>query len=151
MADLGGFDANQHEPNVGFEPVPAGKYLAAITHSEMKANRSGQGHHLSLQFTILEGEHKGRNVFANLNLHHSNTTAVRIAKGELSAICRATGVMTPKDSCELHDLPLMITVACKKRRDTGDIQNDITGYEPKGQSGPNAPAQAGATEAPWRR
>ncbi len=26
MADLNGFDANQVEPSVAFEPVPAGKY-----------------------------------------------------------------------------------------------------------------------------
>jgi len=27
--------------------------------------------------------------------------------------------MQPKDSAELHNLPLQITVKCKKRKDTG--------------------------------
>ena len=36
MANLNGFDANQVEPTASFDPIPAGKYLAAITESEMK-------------------------------------------------------------------------------------------------------------------
>ena len=35
-------------------------------------------------------------------------TAVKIARAELSAICRAVGVMAPNDSVELHDLPLVM-------------------------------------------
>jgi len=31
MADLRGFDANTVEPTTDFEPIPAGKYLAAQT------------------------------------------------------------------------------------------------------------------------
>ena len=34
---------------------------------------------------------------------------MKIAHGELSAICRAVGVMQPKDSIELHNLPLLVT------------------------------------------
>ena len=33
---------------------------------------------------------------------------VKIARGELSAICRAVGVMQPRDSVELHNVPLEI-------------------------------------------
>ncbi len=33
MANLGNFNANEVEPSVAFEPVPAGKYIAAITAS----------------------------------------------------------------------------------------------------------------------
>ena len=39
MADLRGFDANQVEPATAFDPIPAGKYLAVITESEMKPTR----------------------------------------------------------------------------------------------------------------
>ena len=47
MADLNGFDANQVEPTGDFEPIPAGKYLAVITDSEMKPNKAGTGSLLS--------------------------------------------------------------------------------------------------------
>ena len=60
MANLNGFDANQVEPSSNFEPIPAGKYLAAITESEMKATKAGTGNYLSLTFQILEGPLKGR-------------------------------------------------------------------------------------------
>ena len=39
--------------------------------------------------------------------------------------------MQPKDSLELHNLPLLITVKCKKRDDTGDVVNEIRGYAKK--------------------
>lgn len=42
---------------------------------------------------------------------------VKIARGELSAVCRAVGVMAPKDSVELHNIPLEINVGLKKRDD----------------------------------
>ncbi|MFN4261772.1 MAG: DUF669 domain-containing protein [Gemmataceae bacterium] len=68
MANLHGFDANQVEPSSDFEPIPAGKYLALITESEMKANKAGTGSYLQFTFQILEGPHKERKVWTRLNL-----------------------------------------------------------------------------------
>ena len=55
-------------------------------------------------------EFKGRNLWARLNLDNPNEIAVKIARAELSALCRAVGVLEPKDSVELHNLPLVISV-----------------------------------------
>ena len=150
MADLNGFNANQVEPTTEFEAIPAGKYLAMITESEMKPTKSGSGSYLQLTFQILEGEYKGRFVWARLNLNNANGTAVQIARSELSAICRAVGVMTPSDSVELHNLPLLITVKCKKREDTGDVSNEIKGYA-KREAANGQPQQAATSTPPWRR
>ncbi|MEW4530621.1 DUF669 domain-containing protein [Maioricimonas sp. JC845] len=150
MADLRGFDANAVEPTTEFDPVPAGKYLAVITDSEFKATKSGQGHFLELTFEILEEPFKGRKVWARLNLDNPNETAVRIARAELSAICRAVGVMTPNDSLELHNLPLTITVKCRKRPDSDEIDNVIKGYARKGAA-TGQPQQAPTSTPPWRR
>lgn len=103
MADLKGFDANQVDPQTELEPIPAGKYLAMITESEMKDTKNGDGRYLQFTFQILDGSHKGRFVWARLHLENANQMAVQIAKAELSAICRAVGVMTPRDSCDLHN------------------------------------------------
>jgi hypothetical protein len=81
MADLDGFNAHEVEPTASFEAIPAGKYLAAITDSEMKPTKNGSGSYLQLTFTILEGEYKGRVVWARLNLVNPNQTAVKIAQG----------------------------------------------------------------------
>jgi hypothetical protein len=90
-------------------------------------------------------------LWARLNLDNPNATAVKIARAELSAICRAVGVMAPGDSVELHDLPLVISVKCKKRADTGEITNEIKGYAKK-EAAAGKPVQAAVdTTPPWRR
>ena len=150
MVNLSGFDASQVEPTTSFDPIPAGKYLAMITASEMKPNKAGTGNYLELVFTILEGEHKGRQLWSRLNLDNPNELAVKIARAELSAICRAVGVLTPRDSAELHNLPLVIKVACKKREDTDEIANVIKGYE-KRESANGKPQQGQSSTPPWRR
>jgi hypothetical protein len=151
MADLRGFDANQVDPTTPFDPIPAGKYLAVITDSAMKPTKAGDGHYLELTFQILEGEFKNRMLWARLNLDNANATAVQIARAELSGICRAIGVMEPNDSAELHNLPLVITVRCKKRKDTDEIVNEIRGYAKKEQPAP--PTQTGSENGtpPWKR
>jgi len=152
MANLNGFNANEVEPTASFEAMPAGKYLAAITESEMKPTKNGGGSYLQLTFTILDGEYKGRILWARLNLHNANATAVKIAKSELSAICHALGVMQPRDSVELHNLPLLITVKCKKREDTGELTNEIRGYEPKATTaGQPQQAPVASNTPPWKR
>jgi hypothetical protein len=150
MAELKGFDANTVEPRKPFEPLPAGKYLAVITESAFEPTSKRTGHFLKLTFEIIEGEHKGKKLFARLNLDNPNSQAVQIAKAELSAICRAVGVMAPNDSTDLHDLPLVIHVRCKKRADTDEITNEIAGYAKKeSPAAANAPPAAGPP--PWKR
>jgi len=150
MANLSGFDARTVEPTTDFEPIPAGKYLAVITDSEMKQTKNGNGSYLELTFQVIDGEYKGRNLWARLNLDNPNETAVKIARGELSAICRAVGVMSPKDSVELHNLPMLITVKCKRREDTGDVVNEVKGYAKK-EAAAGQPQQAATQVPPWAR
>jgi len=150
MADLNGFDASQVEPNTPFEPLPAGKYLAVIIESETKPNRARDGSYLQLVFQVAEGEYRGRKLWARLNLDNPSALAVRISRGHLSSICRAVGVLRPRDSAELHNLPLLIKVGCKKREDNGEMTNEITDYEPR-EAGTGQPQQATDDVSPWRR
>ncbi|MBN2561926.1 MAG: DUF669 domain-containing protein [Phycisphaerae bacterium] len=154
MANLNGFNATEVEPTTSFEPLPAGKYLAAVTESEMKPTKSGSGSYLQLTFTILEGEYKNRVLWARLNLNNPNATAVKIARSELSAICHAVGVMQPRDSVDLHNLPLVITVKLKKRDDTGELNNEIKGYARKDAAAANGQqpqAPVADNTPPWKR
>ncbi len=150
MADLGNFNANEVDPATPFEPVPADTYVAVITASEMKGNKAGTGKYLELTFTIIEGVYKNRVLWARLNLNNPNATAVKIARAELSAVCHAVGVLQPRDSTELHNLPLVITVKCRKREDNGEIANEIKGYAKRETAGA---AQAPVTDGtpPWKR
>lgn len=150
MADLSGFDANTVEPIGNFGPIPAGTYKAIITDSVMKANKAGNGRYLRLTFEVILGPYQGRLLWARLNLDHPNMQAVSIARAELSAICRAVGVMAPGDSSELHDLPLMLSVVVKKRADTGELSNEIAGYSAPPRS-TNSAAMSANGALPWNR
>lgn len=137
------FNANDVEPSKAFDPIPAGKYIAVITDSEMKETRAGTGRYLQLEFEITDGEYAGRKLWARLNIENQNAEAVRMARADLSAICRAVNVLTPSDSIDLHNLPLVIKVHCRKDKNTGEITNDIRGYESKANYKPE-PKQAPA-------
>lgn len=158
MANLD-FNANDVEPSNDYEPIPAGKYLAVITDSEMKPTKSGTGNYLQLAFQIIEGEYENRMLWVRLNLDNPNATAVQIARRELSAICRAIEVLTPGDSTDLHDLPVVIHVRVKRRNDTGELQNEIKGYSSKDVSKSESPKPSNAGNAsatadskpPWKR
>lgn len=158
--DLSGFNPNEHEPGGNnFEPMPKGWYQAMITESEEKDTRAGDGTYLSLTFEVDQEPFKGRKVWANLNLNNPNPKAVEIATRNLADICRATGVMAPKNSEELHYKPIAIYVVQKEWN--GETKNEIKGFRPlKGEassSSRTAPASSkqGAPAAPktppWQR
>lgn len=150
MASLS-FNANDIKPTASFDPIPAGKYLAAIVESTTKPTKNGAGEYLEIVLEVLEGPYKGRRLWERLTLKHPNDVVVRIASANLSAICHAVAVMTLRDSHELHDIPMTITVALRKREDNGEMVNVVKGYgkrEPTA-SAPRTPTAAGG--APWKR
>jgi hypothetical protein len=156
MANLDGFDANQVEPASDFEPLPAGEYLAMAIDSEFKPTKNGSGEYLQFAFEIVDGAYRGRRLWDRLNLKNKNETTVKIAQGTLSAICRAVGVLRPKDSAEIHGKPLKIRVALEPRADRpGSFKNEIKGYA--SVNGASAPAAAsangdsGGSMPPWKR
>ncbi|MBZ0266258.1 DUF669 domain-containing protein [bacterium] len=91
MAELGhnGFDATHVEPSTDFEIIPAGRYTAAITDSDLRPNSKGTGEYMWLEFTVMDGPFAGRKLWAQLNIDNPSAQAVEIAERELSAICRA--------------------------------------------------------------
>jgi hypothetical protein len=103
------FDANQVEPT-SFEPVPVGKYVAAITETEIKQTKAGNGKYIAFTLEILEGDYKGRKVWGNLNIQNPSAKAQQIGLGQLSAICRACGKLNLSDTSELHGVPFIAKI-----------------------------------------
>jgi hypothetical protein len=137
MMDLNGFDANTVEPNAPREVLPAGWYKCVFTKSEEKPTKAQTGSYLQINAEIL---------------NNPNVTAVEIAQRTLSAICRAVGVMTPRNSDELHDKPLMVKVKVKAAEGAYAAQNEIEGYEPVSGGTTKAEAKAtGGATPPWKR
>jgi hypothetical protein len=152
MADLTGFDANSVPPLPEREPLPEGTYVVVIVESEMRPTKSGSGSFLELKMSVLEGPCQGRPLWARFNLQNPNPTAVQIAQAELGSLCRAVGILQPRDSSELHNLPLVVSVKCRRRADDGSITNEIRGYSPRATPGAHTPqAPVTPTTPPWRR
>jgi len=121
MAQLN-FDARQVDPELSFEPLPAGWYNVMIVESEMRPTKDGNGAYLQLTLKVVDGQYAGRQVFDRLNLQNMNPVATEIAYRRLSAYCHATGIIQVQDSQQLHGIPFKARVS---------VRTDATGrYEP---------------------
>lgn len=145
-----GFDASVVPPDTVFDPIPEGEYVAAITESEMKPTKNGNGQYLQVKLEILDGEHKGRTLFDRFNLQNPSEQAVNIAMRQFSGLCHAVNVIKVQDSCQLHNIPFIAKVKCKKRADNGEWTNEIGGYKSKSAVASTPQPQAGGA-APWVR
>jgi hypothetical protein len=129
------YNPQDHEPMGSFELIEPGLYRAIIIDTAWKQNAAKTGHYLKLQFEITDASAQGRYLWVNLNLDHPNDMAVSIANRELRSLCDAIGRQEPLDITEaepalglLHKR-LVIRVAVEKRKDTGELQNVVKGYE----------------------
>lgn len=136
------FDASQVTPQASTGPLPAGTYLAHITESDVQPLKSGNGEGLKLTFEVIEGQFKGRRVWENLNIVHSNEETQRIAQSQLSALCHAVNVIKLMDTAALHFKPVKITVVVREAKDGYKASNNIKGYESAGGVAVSAPAPA---------
>lgn len=127
------FNSDEIDPNAPMEVLPAGWYAMRIVASSLEAAKSNpQNQYVKLTFEVDETRHpelRGRKVFSNLNLWNKNPTAVQIAQGDLSAICRAIGVPQFQDTEELHGRPLAVKVTVRPPRGDWGEQNEVKGYE----------------------
>jgi hypothetical protein len=150
--ELNGFDANNVDPAQSRDPIPAGWYKAVITESEEKPTKAQTGSYLQMTVEVIDGDHSGRKAFERLNLNNPNATAVEISQRTLSSICRAVGVMTPRQSADLHDKPFMVKIKVKPAKDGYDASNEIAEYAEVGKSAPaTGTAPGGGSTPPWKR
>ena len=153
--NLNGFNAENIEPNQSFDPLPANWYKAVITESEEKPTKAQTGSYLQLTIEVIDGEFQGRKVFDRLNLNNPNSTAVDIANRTLSGICRAVGVMMPRNSQDLHDKPFMVKIAVKAASGDYGASNEIKEYAAVEKTQHAAPqrqaSSAGPATPPWKR
>jgi len=121
-----GFDADAVEPQEDFEPIPPGWYFAVIEKCEPRRTKAGTGTYLNCQYSILGPQAGGdqfnnRKVFGTVTLSNPNQMATDIGARQMSALCRAVGVMHPRDTADLLDRPFLLRVKIEQSQD----------YEPK--------------------
>jgi len=159
------FNAAEVEPTAKYNPLPVGDYKVVIKSSEMKPTKSGTGQYLELWYTVVDGEHKGRKIVNRLNLRNDNPKTVQWAQRDLSAICHAVGVLTLRDTSELHNKPMIVSVIVREGKGDYSASNEIKKWSPivpagqnqftpppAQQTAPTQPAEPqipGAQNAPW--
>ena len=153
------FDATKVAPAQPMEAVPAGWYSVAISDAELKLTEGGNGRRLAVEWTITEGQYKGRKIFDGFNIIHSNAQAQQIAAGHLSAICHAIQVFQVADASQLLNKPHQIKVSVEPERWVDSDNNEVAPNTPnakkyeaknafKGAKAGSAPAAPVATNAP---
>lgn len=121
------------DPNVAFDPLPAGWYNCTIINSEMKPSgpnaKDPDGMYLELTMQVMDGEHAGRKVFDRLNVQNTNAVATEIAFKTLKSIYNSVGKQRVDDSSELHGIPLKVKVKLRPKTAEYDANNEIQGYD----------------------
>jgi hypothetical protein len=139
-----------------FEALPAGWYPVMIVAEEQKEAKSGNGEYVKMEMEVTEGPYKGRKLWEQFSLWHTNPQTVEIAQRGIATIGQALGITKVGDTVELHNRVFDAKVIIEKSDQYGD-QNRIRGYRKHaGTAGPMAPppqAQApkAANAAPWKR
>jgi hypothetical protein len=158
--NLSDLDDSLFEDQPSFEPVPQDTYTLMITDSDMVQTKNGNGQMLKLTMQIVDGAHKGRKIWDNLNLINSSTTAVEIAQRNLGSICKAIGVASVTESAVLHNKPFKAFVGIEIGTNGYSDKNRVKKYDHRPLGGGVTPApqvqaapQAAATTsaAPWAK
>lgn len=156
------FDATNIQPGGSFEVLPAGEYVVILTSSDMKPTKANDGQYMEIQMEVIDGPHKGATIYDRLNVINNNPKAVEIAQRALSAICHAVGVISFRDTAELHNRPLLakikyVDAVIQNGQQIYGAKNEVQRYKAIGAQQPQAahqqqpipqaaPAQA---QAPW--
>lgn len=169
-----GFDTQSVEPAQDFEVLPAGEYVVQVDKAEAKQNSNQTGYYLGLELTVLDPEqYSGRKLWHNINYNHTSEIAQRIGQQQLSALGIALGIGVIESSEQLLGQYAIAVVKAKKRKNTGELENEIRTYKPVQQNGrsqqapqqpqqqapappPRAPQQQAAPQntgnvPPWKR
>jgi len=127
------YTATDEVMNGEFVPFPPATYLALITKSEMKKTKAGTGDIIALTFEVMEGEHKGRLFFQNINFTNPSAQCQQIGRKELNTIMKACQLGELQDTSQLHGIAMMVDI----------VIEESVGYAPKNVPKNYAPADGG--------
>ena len=124
------FNPDDVEASRQSEPIPDGDYVMHVSKTELNETRARNGYRLDVEFTIIEGQHENRKLFASMNVRNPNQQAETIALGELKRLSEACGVDfngVMEDSDMLLFQPFLGYVAYKQDM----VKNSLGQKEPK--------------------
>lgn len=121
------------EPSAGFDTMPEHECVAQVIESDKKTTTAGTGKYIALTWEIIEGPYKGRRIWTNFNIKNPSEKAQQIGNAEFAAVRLAmfgSKDKVIKDTNELHNLPCRLKIGCRKRKDTGAMENHVKKFSP---------------------
>lgn len=121
-----GFDVDSVEAQVDY--VPPGKYPTLIELAELNKTKSQTGYYIKLVLSILDGPHKNRKLFVNINIVNPNQQCVDIGLRTLASLGKALGIKCIKNL----DQVLNQTVVAHAR--VKNEQNEVNSFSSGGSN-----------------
>jgi hypothetical protein len=156
--NLSDLDDSIFDAQPSFELLPDGTYTLIITEGEMKTTQKG-GQMLTLTTQVVDGPHKGRKIWDNLNIINATPASQEMAERKLGCICKALGIGGVNDPSELYNVPFKAEVHTEIGTNGYSDKNRLKSVDPQPLGGGITPApqvqaapQAVATSAaPWAK
>ena len=152
MADFGsymggGAPQQATEPEDRFAPVPRGWHSCRVADCEVRSNDRGWTG-VSFKLEIVEGNSRGRLIFDQVTIAHSNSKAVEIGRQGLAERAWAMGFgNVPTDTTQYVDqhLDVLITHKPDPYRGPDAVRENVSNVakfrakagQPSGQTAPN--------------
>lgn len=139
------FTPDDTKARSAFTPIPTGEYKLLIEKAVEGKSAAGNAM-LKIQFKVEEGEYENRKLFSNINLEHDSKQVVEIGMQQLQTLRLQLGLKTIKDASDLVGHSFVTTVKVNKRKDTGELTNEVT-FRIKKEDGRGTPGRTPAMDA----
>lgn len=111
-----------------YEPIPEDTYLLRMNRIEEVQTKAGTGTMLKAGFEVVNGEQKGRLVFHNFLVEHTNPKAAEIGLEQLDRYLKAVGVKSGFEGLnfdrsilgEYTEIPFLGAVKIETNHEYGD-------------------------------
>lgn len=140
-----------YDPNASLpsdrEPFPKGDYPVELIETDVVPTKKGDGQLLKYTAQVVDGEHKDRRVWGQMNLINPNAQAQDIGQREFRALREVTGVPNPDDTEELHYKQFLAAIDVEPAKGEFKAKNSINwGRTVKLAGGGAAPTAANDNE-----
>ena len=142
-----GFDISETEYNERgeFEIIPKGTEVTLkATEAEEKKTSAGTGSYIAVTFEVTKGEHVGRKIWQNFNVHNPNDKAEKIGREQIAGWARACGKPNAQDTDELLERPFNAKLGIEKGTGGYSDKNKIDSFLLPGSSSGAKPAPTSA-------
>jgi hypothetical protein len=123
-----------------FDPIPDGRYDVVASAVAVKPTKDGTGRMLTVTWTVIDGDYKGRKLFDRLNVVNKSEVAQKIGRAQLGNRLKATGLEGENDMGKIVGRECNLSVRIRAAEGAYQASNEINRADAiGGVSRPSAP------------